>query len=180
MRVPRISLANLLNVLQSPIGRMASWPMRNIKTFPSKQMYLYLSLIKGKEAEFYHDIDRKRSLVWFKWLVFIAFLGQFMVSLFIWVHFSSLEFDLKPSESFHIFSFRSFCHWQMRLDRMVIMAMIHKYHCCYAEIMSLYYVKSILTEISASRQDKMVLQKSKVIRIKFLSIWSMLQTSRYV
>ena len=35
------------------------------------------------------------------------------------------------------------------------------------EIMSLYYVKSILTEISASREDKRVLQKSKVIRIKF-------------
>ena len=48
------------------------------------------------------------------------------------------------------------------------------------EIMALYYVKSILTEISASRQDKRVLQKSKIIRIQFLSIWGMLQTSRYV
>ena len=35
------------------------------------------------------------------------------------------------------------------------------------EIMALFYVKAILTEISASRQDKRVLQKSKVIRIKF-------------
>ena len=49
------------------------------------------------------------------------------------------------------------------------------------EIMALYCVKSILTEISASRQDiRGVLQKSKIIRIKFLSIWGMLQTSRYV
>ena len=48
------------------------------------------------------------------------------------------------------------------------------------EIMALYYVKSILTEISASRQDRSVLQKSKIIRIKFLSKWGMLQTSRYV
>ena len=48
------------------------------------------------------------------------------------------------------------------------------------EIRALYYVKSILTEILASRQDKMVLQKSKIIRIKFLGIWGMLQTSRYV
>ena len=48
------------------------------------------------------------------------------------------------------------------------------------EIMALYYVKSILTEISASRQDRRVLQKSKIIRIKFLSKWGMLQTSRYV
>ena len=48
------------------------------------------------------------------------------------------------------------------------------------EIMALYYVKSILTEISASRQDKRVLQKSKVLRINFLGIWGVLQTSRYV
>ena len=48
------------------------------------------------------------------------------------------------------------------------------------EIMALYNVKSILTEISPSRQDRRVLQKSKIIRIKFLSQWSMLQTSIYV
>ena len=48
------------------------------------------------------------------------------------------------------------------------------------EIMALYYVKSILTEISASRQDRRVLQKSKIIRIEFLSKWGMLKTSRYV
>ena len=65
--------------------------------------------------------------------------------------------------------------------------MIHNHHKGTAlllrrwyEIIALYYVKSILTEISASRQDRRVLQKSKIIRIKFLSIWSMLQTSRYV
>ena len=44
------------------------------------------------------------------------------------------------------------------------------------EIMALYYV----TEISASRQDRRVLQKSKIIRFEFLSKWGMLQTSRYV
>ena len=48
------------------------------------------------------------------------------------------------------------------------------------EIMALYYVKSILTQISASRQDRRVLQKNKIIRIKFLSILGMLKTSRYV
>ena len=55
--------------------------------------------------------------------------------------------------------------------------------CCFRrwyEIMALYYVKPILTEISASRQDRRVLQKSKIIRIEFLSKWGMLQTSRYV
>ena len=34
--------------------------MRNIETFPSKQMYPYLSLDERKVAEFYHNIDRKR------------------------------------------------------------------------------------------------------------------------
>jgi len=48
------------------------------------------------------------------------------------------------------------------------------------EIMALYFVKSVLTEISASRQDRRVLQKNKIIRIEFLSKWGMLQTSRYV
>ena len=48
------------------------------------------------------------------------------------------------------------------------------------EMMALYYVKSNLTEISASRQDRRVLQKSKIIRMEFLSKWGMLQTSRYV
>ena len=48
------------------------------------------------------------------------------------------------------------------------------------EIMALYYVKSVLTEIAASRQDRRVLQKSKITRIEFLSKWGMLQTSRYV
>ena len=48
------------------------------------------------------------------------------------------------------------------------------------EIMALYFVKSILTEILASRQDRRVLQKIKIIRIEFLSKWGMLQTSRYV
>ena len=55
--------------------------MRNIETYPSKQMYLYLSLVKRKVAEFYHNIGRRRYLVWFKWLIFIAFSGQLMVSL---------------------------------------------------------------------------------------------------
>ena len=55
-----------LNVLQFLIGRMASRPMRNIETFHSQQMYLYLSLVERKEAEFYHNIHRRRNLVWFK------------------------------------------------------------------------------------------------------------------
>ena len=45
-------------MLQSPICRVASRPMRNTETFPSKQMYLYISLVERKVAEFYHNIDR--------------------------------------------------------------------------------------------------------------------------
>ena len=56
------------NVLQSPIGRMASRPMRNIETFTSGQMYLHLTLVERKVTEFYHDIDRRRWLVLLKWL----------------------------------------------------------------------------------------------------------------
>ena len=54
----------VFNVLQSPIGRMASRPMRNIETFPSQQMYLYLSLVERKVTEFYHNIYRRGYLVW--------------------------------------------------------------------------------------------------------------------
>ena len=61
------TFGKLFNVLQSPIGRVASRPIRNIDTFPSKQMYLYLSLVERKEAEyFYHNIERRRYLVWLK------------------------------------------------------------------------------------------------------------------
>ena len=43
-------------MLQSPIGRVASRPMRNIERFPSKHMYLYISLVEREVAEFYHKI----------------------------------------------------------------------------------------------------------------------------
>ena len=35
--------------------------MRNIETFPSKQMYPYLSLVERKVAEFYLYIDRMKG-----------------------------------------------------------------------------------------------------------------------
>ena len=56
--------------------------MRNIETFPSKQMYPYLSLVEKKVADFYLNIDRMRWLVWLKWLIFITLSGQLMVSLY--------------------------------------------------------------------------------------------------
>ena len=46
-------------------GQMASLPMKNIETFSSQQMYRYLSLVERKVTEFYHNIDRRRYLVWF-------------------------------------------------------------------------------------------------------------------
>ena len=51
-----LGFGKLFNVLQSPIGRVASQPMRNIETFPSKHMYLYLSLVERKVADFYHNM----------------------------------------------------------------------------------------------------------------------------
>ena len=42
-------MMKLFNLLLSPIGRVASRPMRNIVTFPSKQMYLYLSLVEERQ-----------------------------------------------------------------------------------------------------------------------------------
>ena len=77
----------VFNVLQSPIGRMASRPMRNIETFPSQHMYLNLSLVKRKVTEFYHNIDRRSYLVWLELLIFIVFSRQLMVFLlFYWAH----------------------------------------------------------------------------------------------
>ena len=57
--MPTIGFGKLFNVLQSPIGQIATQPMRNIEIYPSEQMYLYLSLVKRKVAEFYHNIDRR-------------------------------------------------------------------------------------------------------------------------
>ena len=57
-------MTRLFNLLLSPIGRVASRAMRNIETFPSMHMYLYLSLVERKVAEFYHNIDREGA-IWF-------------------------------------------------------------------------------------------------------------------
>ena len=62
-------LAQLADLPRQPFGLVfslhsmqTSWGvlMRNIETFPSKQMYPYLSLDERKVAEFYHNIDRRR------------------------------------------------------------------------------------------------------------------------
>ena len=37
--------------------------MSNVETFPSKQMYFYLSLVARKVAEFYHDIDIEGAIL---------------------------------------------------------------------------------------------------------------------
>ena len=53
MKKSSLGFGKLFNVLQSLIGRMASRPMRNIETFLSNQMYLCLSLVERKVAEFF-------------------------------------------------------------------------------------------------------------------------------
>ena len=72
----------VFNALQSLIGQMASRPMSDIWTFSLHQMYVYLSSIERKVIEFYHNIDRRRYLVWLRWLIFSASSGQLMV--FLW------------------------------------------------------------------------------------------------
>ena len=55
--------------------------MRNIETFPSKQMSTYLSLVERKEAEVYHIMDRRRYLVELKRINFISIWRELLVSL---------------------------------------------------------------------------------------------------
>ena len=76
-------------------------------------------------------------------------------------------------ESFTICSAFMVEAWTTEFSSAYMFALLNDYALLlghWYEIMALYYVKSILTEISASRQDRRVLQKSKIIRIKFLSI----------
>ena len=51
-------MMKLFNLLLSPIGRVASRPMRNIETFPSKQVPLF----ERKVAEFQHNIDKEGAI----------------------------------------------------------------------------------------------------------------------
>ena len=67
-----LGFGKLFNVLQSPIGREASSPMRNIEKSLSAYISLYLiALVKRKVAEFYHNIDRRRYLIWLNWPIFV-------------------------------------------------------------------------------------------------------------
>ena len=52
--------------------------MRTIETFPSKQVYPYLSLDERKVAKFYHNMD----LLWLKWIIFVTIWRVLVVSLF--------------------------------------------------------------------------------------------------
>ena len=61
-------------------------------------MYLYLSLVERKVAEFYHNIENRRYLDRLKWLIFIAFSGLLMVSLP-----DAIEFKLKKCETNLVF-----------------------------------------------------------------------------
>ena len=44
-------------------------------------MYLYLSSVERKEAEFYLNMDKRRYLVWLKWFIFISIRRELLVSL---------------------------------------------------------------------------------------------------
>ena len=97
-----LGFKKLFNVFLSWIGRKASWPTRNIETFPSKHMYLYLSLVERKVAEFYHNMDRRHYLVWLKWHIFITFSRKLLVSLH---HVCTVKFRMKENDAFIITHF---------------------------------------------------------------------------
>ena len=52
--------------------------MGNIETFPSKKIYLYLSLDERKVAKLYHNMD----LLLLRWIIFITIWRELIVSLF--------------------------------------------------------------------------------------------------
>ena len=51
--------------------------MRNIETFPSKQMYLYLSLVERKVAGFYYNMDGRRDCIGWEALFGLVILTYF-------------------------------------------------------------------------------------------------------
>jgi len=53
--------------------------MSNIETFPSKQMYISLSLVKRKAAQFSHNRDEWRGVVWLKNIFFMNMWKELLV-----------------------------------------------------------------------------------------------------
>ena len=53
-------------------------------------MYLYISLVERKVAELYHNMDRRRYLVWLKWIIFITIWRELLVSLALMHYFVAL------------------------------------------------------------------------------------------
>ena len=86
----------LFNLLLSPIGRVTSQPMRNIETFSSKQMYLYLLIGQEKSSRVLsHNMDRRRYLVWLNQLVINISHHIEFVSIGDMQHFCTWEYSYK-------------------------------------------------------------------------------------
>ena len=51
---------------------------RILKHF-SQSMYLYFSSVERRVTEFYHNMNGRRYLVWFKWIIFITISREVMV-----------------------------------------------------------------------------------------------------
>ena len=64
-------------------------------------MYLYLSLVERKVAEFYHNMERRCYLVWLKWIIFITLFRELLVSLGCVVWGSTKSLILDPAGSGH-------------------------------------------------------------------------------
>ena len=65
--------------------------MNDIETFPSKQMYLYLSLVERREAEFYHNLDRRHYLVWLKMDYFVNISRELLEKILLIMRWQNLE-----------------------------------------------------------------------------------------
>ena len=79
--------------------------MRNIETFPSKHMYLYLLSVERKVAEVYHIMDRGRYLVWLKRIDFISIWRELLLSFSL----EGVELSMGLKEYFFLFVVRLNC-----------------------------------------------------------------------
>ena len=69
------SLVRILN------GVLVRTPSIFSRVSQNKQLYLYLSLVERKVVEFCHSMDRRLSLVWLNWPIFIKIWKELRISL---------------------------------------------------------------------------------------------------
>ena len=61
---PCLGFGKVFNVLNSPIGQKASRLKRDVEKLPLRQIYVYFSLVKRKQAV-YSILSRIEGAIWF-------------------------------------------------------------------------------------------------------------------